>query len=282
MPVTVGPTIGPGADEGFYLPGPAGTNGDFWLGDIVRVHTGTGPFDFNEVNARVMAITITRDDDNGELIVIPELQEVPTPVVCTIMGYLVGSGNPGTYNVPITNTPSGHRSYLSSYGSAGDDVASDPEGLTFYPFAGLHHRPAPGAWACHSGQGCGGGFYFSNYGFVDATMPDGHADGGALVDPKIEILVVGAGTMTVWATNMPGKTADGDVELWRIAIGNPSDPTDSLNPDVPTLISSVPLVTPSHIVTVPDDGYCLHRILVRDPALNHETVAFGGWDWEPA
>lgn len=80
-PVTVGAVIGPNATAGHYLPGPEGTSGDFWVGDTVRVHTGTGPFDFNEVDFRVMAITISRDDDNHELIVIPELEEQPPSVV---------------------------------------------------------------------------------------------------------------------------------------------------------------------------------------------------------
>lgn len=78
-PVSVGSTIGPGATSGFYLPGPEGTNGDFWVGDTVRVHTGVGPFDYAEVDAVVEAINITRDDDNAELIVIPELKTLPPP-----------------------------------------------------------------------------------------------------------------------------------------------------------------------------------------------------------
>jgi hypothetical protein len=80
IPVSAGAPLGPLAVDGFYLPGPEGTLGDFWVGDTVRVHTGSGPFDYNEVDAMVEAITITRDDDNAELIVIPELTE-PEPVV---------------------------------------------------------------------------------------------------------------------------------------------------------------------------------------------------------
>jgi hypothetical protein len=132
---------------------------------------------------------------------------------------------------------------------------------------------------CGSGQGCGGKWFFRDFGFVDATMPTGFADGGALSQPKVEILVVGPGTMTVWLTNMAGKTAEGTVELWKIAIGNPALPTDVLNPDVPTLISSVALTIPSVTVEIPDDGYCLHRVVVTDSFLNQASVAFGGWDW---
>jgi hypothetical protein len=74
-PVTVGSVKAiPGlAVAGYYLPGPEGTNGDFWVGDTVRVHTGAGPFDYNEVDALVKAITISREDDNAELAVFVEL-----------------------------------------------------------------------------------------------------------------------------------------------------------------------------------------------------------------
>jgi hypothetical protein len=96
-PVTVGAVIGPGAAVGSYLPGPDGTSGDFWVGDTVRVHTGSGQFDYDEVDARVMAITITRDDDNHELIVVPELT-IQTPIelidsFCTLTwpGFRIGT-----------------------------------------------------------------------------------------------------------------------------------------------------------------------------------------------
>jgi hypothetical protein len=81
-PVSVGSPLGLVATDGYYLPGPEGTNGDFWVGDTVRVHTGIGAFDYNETDWLVEAITISRDDDNAELIVIPELvapTEVGTP-----------------------------------------------------------------------------------------------------------------------------------------------------------------------------------------------------------
>lgn len=71
----VGFRIVPGNNDaaGLYLPGPPGsTNGDFWVGDTVRVHTGTSEQDFNEQNLRVSAITIG-EDDAGNLIVTPEV-----------------------------------------------------------------------------------------------------------------------------------------------------------------------------------------------------------------
>lgn len=44
---------------GLYLPGPAtSANGNYWIGDIVRLHTGSGENDFDEEDVRVAAITI--------------------------------------------------------------------------------------------------------------------------------------------------------------------------------------------------------------------------------
>lgn len=72
--------IATGDDEaaGLYMPGPEGTNGHFWLGDTVRVHTGTGVQDYDEENIVVVAITITRSQaadntDAGELVVSVEV-----------------------------------------------------------------------------------------------------------------------------------------------------------------------------------------------------------------
>lgn len=61
---------------GLYLPGPQGSdNGDYWLGDTVTVHTGTGEQDFNQASLRVSAITIA-EDDAGNLDVTPEVGSV--------------------------------------------------------------------------------------------------------------------------------------------------------------------------------------------------------------
>lgn len=123
MPVSIGGTLGPGADEGFYLPGPPGTLGDFWVGDRVRLHTGTGPFDFNEVDALVTAITIIRDDDNGELIVIPELKVIVAPVVCEA---------PSTY---VFNTPSGPKNgwawEITGVETTAEDTASQTQQFAY-------------------------------------------------------------------------------------------------------------------------------------------------------
>ena len=78
-PVTVGATVGAVATDGFYLPGPEGTNGDFWVGDTVRIHTGSDAFDYTEVDAAVQAITIAREDDNAELAIFVEAKTEPAP-----------------------------------------------------------------------------------------------------------------------------------------------------------------------------------------------------------
>lgn len=74
----IGFRIATGDDDatGRYLPGPAGTdNGDFWLGDVVTLHTGSGDQDFDEADERVYAITIS-EDDGGNLEVTPEVGSV--------------------------------------------------------------------------------------------------------------------------------------------------------------------------------------------------------------
>lgn len=49
--------------SGLYLPGPDySDNGSFWLGDVIRLHTGSGEQDFDEEDLRVYAITISEDD----------------------------------------------------------------------------------------------------------------------------------------------------------------------------------------------------------------------------
>ena len=125
-PVSIGsPQAVPGlATAGYYLPGPDGTNGDFWLGDTVTVHTGSGAFDFNEAEGRVVAITISREDDNAELIVIPEIRfEPPTSPAYGILYRVDTNANVSPDGVPRQ----------LNWGRAGDN-----------PFAGYPVRPTVG------------------------------------------------------------------------------------------------------------------------------------------
>lgn len=98
-PVTVGAVVGPDATAGAYLPGPQGTDGDFWPGDLVRLHTGSGPFDYDEVDARVKAIVIAREDDAHELAVVPELEVLPPVHTELLAVYLSNSGGVDACNL---------------------------------------------------------------------------------------------------------------------------------------------------------------------------------------
>ncbi len=75
------------SDDGFYLPGPPGTTGDFWVGDTVRLHTGTNSVDYNEQDFRVAAISI-EELDAGNLNVQVELGST---------GSLFSAGSEPTY-----------------------------------------------------------------------------------------------------------------------------------------------------------------------------------------
>lgn len=66
-----------GDDEaaGLYMPGPAWTNGHYWVGDTIRVHTGTGEFDLVEQDRDVKAITI-EELENGDWNAVADLASV--------------------------------------------------------------------------------------------------------------------------------------------------------------------------------------------------------------
>lgn len=74
----IGFRVATGNDDaaGLYLPGPAGTtNGGYWLGDLITLHTGTDEQDFDNEDERVYAITIS-EDEAGNLDVTPEVGSV--------------------------------------------------------------------------------------------------------------------------------------------------------------------------------------------------------------
>lgn len=77
--------------EGKYLPGPPGSNGHYWVGDTVRVHTGAGAFDLNEVDRDVKAITI-EELDNGDLNAVADLASVFLPIYDPVAPSSTGSG----------------------------------------------------------------------------------------------------------------------------------------------------------------------------------------------
>jgi hypothetical protein len=113
------------------LPGPEGTLGDFWVGDTVRVHTGYGTFDYPEVNAKVLAITITRDDANHELIVIPEL-EILASVVDVCGGFGVCQRFNTGYSVAIPDCAEVGDTLIGTMTTRGGDPGDEsfPAGWT--------------------------------------------------------------------------------------------------------------------------------------------------------
>lgn len=60
---------------GDYLPGPSGTNGDFWIGDQVSLHTGSDTVDYTNRIATVAAMTIS-EDDASNIQCVPELDSI--------------------------------------------------------------------------------------------------------------------------------------------------------------------------------------------------------------
>lgn len=71
------PGDGPDEGSGIYLPGQYWTaNGNYWVGDLVTLHTGTGDFDFDNQTFRVFAITIG-EDETGYLA--PPIVELNAP-----------------------------------------------------------------------------------------------------------------------------------------------------------------------------------------------------------
>lgn len=67
--------VGDEETAGFYTPGPPGSNGHFWIGDTVTLHTGSAGFDFDDLQVRVTAITMSEDDD--DLVAIVDVRSGP-------------------------------------------------------------------------------------------------------------------------------------------------------------------------------------------------------------
>lgn len=112
----------PGFDptNGLYMPGPDGTNGHFWVGDKVTVHTGSGDHDFNAATQTVVAIRVVLDpaaDDTDSttsarsLHIVPELNYLEvrkftgvSPAALGQPGYCCGP-SPATPGTPGTEVP---------------------------------------------------------------------------------------------------------------------------------------------------------------------------------
>lgn len=113
----------PDEDAGLYLPGPPDdrptthtySNGHYWVGDTVTLSTGTGFHDFEDVNARIMAITI-EIDEAGDLDVTVELKAT------TIVGRFPTTGTPGSGAFGSGSSP--------APGGTGGSTAAPPIGLS--------------------------------------------------------------------------------------------------------------------------------------------------------
>jgi hypothetical protein len=57
--------VGDDETTGRYLPGPPGSNGHVWIGDLVTVDTGSELPDFPDADARVLSETVEEDDAGG-------------------------------------------------------------------------------------------------------------------------------------------------------------------------------------------------------------------------
>lgn len=65
---------------GWYYPGPDWSeHGKFWLGDLVTVHTGTDPFDYDEETFRVYAVTLQEDETGALAVPVVELNSPDRP-----------------------------------------------------------------------------------------------------------------------------------------------------------------------------------------------------------
>lgn len=148
--IAFGVLTGDDDDVGLYLPGPPGSqHGKYWLGDLVRVHTGTGEEDFDEADLRVHAITI-RPDDAGNIEAIPEVGSVlgaaeralfaaaPTPA-----SFATRSQFSETEVVEAPDSASGIYINVLDFGAVGDDTVDDTaaiqaamdsaDGTVFFP-----------------------------------------------------------------------------------------------------------------------------------------------------
>jgi hypothetical protein len=211
-----------------------------------------------------------------------ELQGPGTVVgdVCSIMARdYTDSDGATAYSVPTGATPSGSYTYNSADGgNFGGLVSPGTQGRVFYlgpGGGGPRPRPIPGAPA--DGTGWGGGWAFSEYPAAKGGMPDGNADGGLGGSEgamKLQIMVVGPGELTVWATSL----GEAHWELFAVDIVDEADP----DLDVPTVIDSGDMTFPSTVIDVPDDDACLHYLIVYDDGVASPSTSamyYGGHDW---
>lgn len=135
----IGFRIAAGDDDatGRYLPGPAAAaNGDFWLGDLVTLHTGTGEQDFNEADERVYAVTIA-EDEAGNLEVTPEVGSVLGAAERAL--YARGGSAPASFTArsQFSDTSVAETSTAVDDHIADTVDAHDASAVSFSPAAGI-------------------------------------------------------------------------------------------------------------------------------------------------
>jgi len=254
-PVSVGATLGEDALTGFYLPGPEGTNGDFWLNDRVRIHTGTGPYDYDELNARVLAITIARRDDNHELDIIPELSAPIAPTPCD--DYEIALYEDG-YVPPLgaPNGPTVNADGRTIYGRAGGGYGNANSPSPFYTGASPWH--------------------FGTYQIADAGAhnPAGWVDGYvAAASNAARLYAVGPGTMDIYT--VPRSSTPTAQYGWKLQHldGGGLVVTDSSGTEGGGGRNT-------QTVEIPNDGFCIHWVMIEDIGIGNTT--YDGFFWTNA
>jgi hypothetical protein len=112
---------------GLYLPGPPGTNGHFWKGDDVTLHTGSGTYgDLDNIDVRIMAVVLSGDKANN---LTCQVEVMWTRLLARSTPVAVGSGAPaprttsgGTTPVPV---PAASTLHTHDHGATTDRGADD-------------------------------------------------------------------------------------------------------------------------------------------------------------
>lgn len=253
---------------------------DIRAGHLMDVRFSHLPGYENFTAVRVMSRAVLQDEESDDFfnLALELAPIVPEAPPCSVYAYdYLTSTVDGL--VVMTNTATGSYPILSSYGYAGDNVAAGPYGLMVYaqpPGASLGNtRPCPNFTP---GQANGaGGWAFRDYNNTHPGQDGGL--GGADGAYKLFITVIGPGTLTVYATS--ASTAD--YELYKVA-------TPGFGPDTLTLIASGAMTFPSITLDVPDDGFCVHYLAIRDngPSGNSTLDMYVGngsgtaFDWTAA
>lgn len=150
-------------EDGFYYPGFEGTeNGKYWIGDLVTLHTGDTPEDYQDATFRIHAITLS-EDENGQL---------APPIVELNAAYVMpdgsGGGAPGKSNENggggssgPTNSPHVHTMYQPKVQKGQPDGYAGLDGDALVPSDQLGT----------GGEGAGAKFLTDAQTFVTPTPP---------------------------------------------------------------------------------------------------------------